>query len=196
MKFKSIPEGCTQEMVDFYWQRTENHIALVKKYAELIFDFDPAKYRQLGAQVSRHDSSKFEELEYTPYIWITWRYRCKDTGDKFECPDDMEESMDEATLHHVLNNRHHPELHDDSTPQDQMINKEDRDKISTLVDARAMSDVDIAEMVSDWCAMSEERHNTPHSWADSVVNKRWKFNDEQKDLIYELMDEIWEDTNE
>ena len=31
----------------------------------------------------------------------------------------------------------------------------------------------------------------PAGWADKNVNVRWKFNDEQKDLIYEILDEVW-----
>jgi len=62
-----------------------------------------------------------------------------------------------------------------------------------MVDAMKMDNLDIAEMVCDWCAMSEERGNTPMQWADKNVNVRWKFTDEQKDLIYDLMNKIWEE---
>ena len=62
-----------------------------------------------------------------------------------------------------------------------------------MVDASEMTRLDIAEMVCDWCAVSEERGNTPKSWADKNVNVRWEFTDEQKDLIYELIDGIWGD---
>jgi len=197
MKFKHIPEGCTSKMVDHYWKRTESHIALVKKYADKIFKYDPAKYRQLQIQVNSHDATKFEEDEYEPYVWLTWRYKCKDDDTKFECPEGMEDRIQEATLHHILNNRHHPELHDDTTPEDEMLNDKDRDaNPDHLVDGTEMGDVDIAEMVSDWCAMSEERGNSPREWADKTVNKRWKFDDEQKALIYELIDAVWEGEDE
>jgi hypothetical protein len=39
-------------------------------------------------------------------------------------------------------------------------------------------------------AVSKERGNTPKSWADKNVNIRWKFNDDQKDLIYELIENV------
>ena len=39
--------------------------------------------------------------------------------------------------------------------------------------------------------MSEERGNSPQEWADKVINKRWKFTDEQVKLIYELLNNIW-----
>ena len=54
-----------------------------------------------------------------------------------------------------------------------------------------MIDDDIKEMVADWCAMSEEKGNTPKEWADKVVNKRWKFTSEQTKLIYTLIDKCW-----
>ena len=60
-----------------------------------------------------------------------------------------------------------------------------------MIDATKMPDLDIAEMVADWCAVSEERGNTPKSWADKNVNVRWKFTDEQSDLIYEIIDAVW-----
>lgn len=190
MKFKLIPEGCTKKMVDHYWRRTENHITLVKKYADLIFKLDPARFRQLSIRVLSHDATKFEEPEYEPYIWLTWRYKCKDDGVKFECPEGIR--IEEATLHHVRSNRHHPELHDDTTPEDEMINSKDRDaNPDHIVDGTDMDDVDIAEMVSDWCAMSEERGNSPRDWADKTVNKWWKFDKKQKQLIYELIDAVW-----
>ena len=32
----------------------------------------------------------------------------------------------------------------------------------------------------------------PQNWADKNVNIRWKFNDNQKELIYKLIEDIWE----
>jgi hypothetical protein len=46
-------------------------------------------------------------------------------------------------------------------------------------------------MVADWASVSEERGNSPKSWAKKNVNVRWKFNKKQEDLIYELIDVIW-----
>jgi len=39
--------------------------------------------------------------------------------------------------------------------------------------------------------MSEEKGNTPQTWADKNVNIRWKFNDKQKELIYKILNSIW-----
>jgi len=74
-----------------------------------------------------------------------------------------------------------------------LINKNDRDEPpAEMVDATKMPDLDLAEMVADFCAMSEEKGNTPQSWADRNVNKRWKFTDQQSDLIYEIMNKVWD----
>jgi hypothetical protein len=73
-----------------------------------------------------------------------------------------------------------------------VINKDNRDETKDLIDATKMPDVYIGECVADWCAVSEERHNTPKKWADKNIDKRWKFTDEQKGLIYDLIDAIWD----
>lgn len=91
--------------------------------------------------------------------------------------------MNESTQHHVLNNSHHPEFHSDKRVG--VINRSDRDKPpSEIIDATKMPDIDIGEMCADWFSMSEEKKSNPKDWADKNVNKRWKFTDEQKDLIY------------
>lgn len=89
------------------------------------------------------------------------------------------------------NNPHHVEFH---TQQEDVLNKDmkDRDKaVSVLIDGTKMPDEYIAEMIADWCAMAEEKGNTPKEWADKMVNKKWKFTENQVNLIYELIDSIW-----
>ena len=100
--------------------------------------------------------------------------------------------MNNASNMHVNSNSHHPECHSNQT--DNLINRDDRDRPpEEMVDATKMTDLDIAEMVADWSAMSEEKGtNTPMEWADKNVNIRWKFKKEQKELIYKLMNEIWD----
>ena len=46
-------------------------------------------------------------------------------------------------------------------------------------------------MIADWCAVSEEKSTDPKDWADNNIGTRWKFNDEQKKLIYLLISKIW-----
>lgn len=180
-----------QEMKDWFEKRTDKHIKLVQKYCKKMEEYDSEKFKGLVESAKVHDQSKFQDPEVEPYIYTTWKYKCKDDGTKFECPEDIADKMDEATEYHILNNSHHPEYW--CGRKTNLINKKDRDKPpSEIVDATKMPDLNIAELVCDWCAVSAERGNTPKAWADKNVNIRWKFTDKQKDLIYELIDEIWE----
>jgi len=178
----------TDEMKEHYDKRTKNHIALVKKYCEKLVPIYGDEIIQRGKD---HDKSKFEEPEYTPYVFTTWRYKCKDDNKEFKCSKEMEQRMKDATEHHIKNNPHHPEFHTDKL--NNLINTKDRDAIpDEMIDSTKMTDLDIAEMCADWCAMSEERGNSPIEWADKNVNKRWKFDEKQSKKIYDLINKIWE----
>ena len=182
-----------KEMEDFFIARTNKHIDLVRKYCKKIADYDKDRFGELVERAKVHDDSKFKDPEKEPYIYITWKYKCKDSGEKFDIPEEMKEKMSKATEHHVKNkkNTHHPEASCDKEVD--LINRENRDaKPKEIIDATKMPDLDIGECVADWCAMSEEKKSNPKDWADKNVNVRWKFTDKQKKLIYELIDEIWE----
>jgi len=177
------------KMVDWFEKRTNNHIKLVQKYCELVADYDPV-FEELIERGEVHDASKFEEPEMTPYVWTTWQYKCKDDGIKLEIPEDIKEKMNAATFHHVKHNKHHPENHTEQSKD--ILNREDRDKPpSEIIDATKMEDIDIGELVCDWMAMAEEKGTNPKDWADKNVNIRWKFTNKQKDLIYDLIKNIW-----
>jgi len=179
-----------EEMKDWFEKRTNKHIKLVQKYCKKLADLD-SDYEDLIGRGEVHDDSKFDNPELDPYIHTTWKYKCKDDGVEFECPKEMEDKMTEATEHHILNNRHHPEFHCGQT--ENLINTDDRDKPpEEMIDATKMEDLDIAEMCCDWCSVSDERGSSPKTWADNNVNVRWKFTDDQKDLIYNLIDKLWE----
>lgn len=184
--------GHTDEMKKWYEQRTSRHIKLVGKYCEKISQEFP-EFKELIERAKVHDNSKYESPEMAPYIWLTWKYKCKDDGKDFNSydpPEDIDERMHEATEHHVLNNSHHPEYH--CGKKEDVINRDNRDKPSgKVLDATKMPDLDIAEMCADWCAMSEEKSTDPKEWADKNINKRWKFTDEQSRLIYKLIESVW-----
>ena len=72
-----------------------------------------------------HDASKFEEPEYTPYVYVSWEYKCKDDGVDSGFPQEIKDKMNQATNHHVKHNKHHVEAH---TEQEDVINRENRDK--------------------------------------------------------------------
>lgn len=180
----------TKEMEDWFISRTNRHIDLVKKYAKLIEEYDPIRFKGLSEISENHDKSKFEDdVEKIPYIFISWKYHSQDIGKEFSVPKHIEDNMHKATIHHVKNNKHHPEYFDESSE----INKADRDKPpEELVDATTMADINIAEMLADWMAMSEEKGNTVKEWADKNVNIRWQFTEDQTNLIYELINNVGE----
>ena len=182
----------TQEMLDFYYTRTRKHISLVEKYIEKIYNLNRTKFPHLLVRQIYHDQSKYQEPEFTPYVFLTWRYHCKDINIPFESNKELDKQIQEATYHHVKNNRHHPEFHDTDTNLNS-INPKDRDKPpKEIVSGEKMSNTDIAEMVADWCGMSEERGGHPKDWAKSNINIRWKFTPEQEKLIYDIIDQVWE----
>jgi hypothetical protein len=182
----------TQEMKDWFAERTNRHISLVQKWAKKLEDYNPKRFKGIIEQCKYHDASKFEEPEYTPYLYVSWKYRCKDLGKDFNISKDIEDQMHEATLHHVKVNSHHPEYFD----KESEINKEDRDKKpEKIVDATEMDDMNIFEMLCDWQAMGEEKNNTIREWADKNCNVRWKFTPEQTELIYDII-EIFESMKE
>jgi hypothetical protein len=179
----------TPEMKDWFDKRTNKHIDLVKKYMKAIIDFDEERFGKLSERLETHDQSKFESPERDPYVFVSWDYKCKEDGVDYDLPSGMKDKMNEATLHHVVNNSHHAEYH--SGKKTGLLNREDRDKPpANMVDATSMPDLDIAEMVADWVAMGEEKGNSAKSWADKNVGVRWEFTDEQKDLIYELIEAV------
>ena len=84
----------------------------------------------------------------------------------------MENLLNKATHHHVTINDHHPEFHYPGNKKDLLLsNSKDRDDPlqNKIIDATIMPMNDMAEMVCDWCAMSEERHNSPMDWAKKIL---------------------------
>ncbi len=181
----------TQEMIDWYIYRTENHINLVKEYGKRICDLNPRNNRELYLKLEVHDLSKFNQPELEPYIILTWDYYCKDHNIAFNISNQIKNKLNKATEHHIKTNEHHPEYWSDQT--ESLINNNDRDsaKVKNIIDVTKMPNIAIAEMVADWCATSKERGNSPEEWANKVINKRWKFSNDQIKLIYELIDNIY-----
>jgi len=193
VKLNQMHEPDMETMEKFFDKRTKRHIDLVQKYAQKIVNTNP-DLADIVEQASKHDSSKYESPEHEPYVYLTWDYKCKNEGKDYKIPDNIDDNK--ASTHHVKHNRHHPEFHDEESGDD-CINKDDRGAApEQVVDGSKMKDIDVAEMVADWCAMSEElEEDTPKTWADNNVNKRWKFTDTQVELIYKLIADIWK-TNE
>ena len=183
-----IENKMLKEMRDYSDRRQQSHIDAVVKNMEEVSELYPKYKGELLLRMIFHDHSKNQEPEYTPYIYINWMYKCKKDGIAFEYPDGMEERTHEATVHHVLNNRHHPEFH----AGEAHINMGDRDTSDKPVDASGMNPVDIVEMVCDWQAVSKERGtNTARGWFNYCSGTRWLFTGEQLKFIDELLT-IWE----
>jgi hypothetical protein len=192
MRVKNLFETkITQEMEDWFNKRTEEHIELVRVYCQKIWDYDRIRFNALIGQCQNHDASKLIEPERIPYIKLTWQHKFDNYKDYKKPGEDDQKEINEATLHHVRNNKHHPESWDNSDSN--LVNKESIDSnkaVRKIVDATKMPEVYIAEMTADWMAMSEELGTSIKEWADKNVNVRWKFTEEQKGLIYELINSV------
>jgi hypothetical protein len=176
-----------EEITEFYYKRTRKHIELVCKYIDIIYKSDPKKYYLLPNRRGLHDLSKYKYPELEPYKLLTWRYHCKDIGREFKINKNTERQIHIATYHHIKNNPHHPEFHDENTTTDN-LNSRDRDKPpENMVDGTKMTETDIGEMIADWLAMSEEKKTDPVKWAQMNINRRWKFTEDQIKQIYELI---------
>jgi hypothetical protein len=185
INFKDI-----SEMQDHFKNRTKYHIGLVQKYAKAIEYKYPKEFNGLFQQSLSHDSTKFEEPEYSPYVHIAWKHKLAGDGKVYDPPETIGNMMNNATHHHVKHNAHHPESHSNQKIEIDVSNRKQLPK--EIVDATKMPPLAIGEMVADWMAMAEEKHNDPIDWADKNVNIRWKFTDKQKNMIYSLINNIWE----
>lgn len=180
-----------KEMVQHYQKRTNKHINLVRKYLDILSEkFPELNKNDIESRKKKHDKSKFEQPENTPYVYITWKYRMKDEGKEFNVPQEVQDKMNEATVHHIISNSHHPEYW--CGRKTGLINQKNRDKPpEEIVDATKMPNEDIQQMCCDWSAVSEERGNSPLDWAKNNINIRWKFTKQQEDLIYKTLNKIW-----
>lgn len=182
-------ENFTTEMREWFEKRTQSHMNLVEKYCNKILEKFP-EYSELKVRAKKHDRSKFDKPEIDPYVWITWKHKCKQEQKDIDIPDELENAMHEATEHHVLNNSHHPEFH--CGKEANVINRTNRDAPSgEALDASAMPNIDIAEMCADWMAVAEERKTSPIKWAENSIGKRWKFSKHQEALIYDIINAVW-----
>jgi len=198
MSIRKILEEIESSMVDkeaHFIKRTKYHIALVGEAINKIVEAFP-EFSELLDRASIHDASKFIEPERTPYIEISWRHKIEDEkGDYdpynnkgYKTPGTLtKDDENKATVHHITSNSHHPEYHlEDKSNAN--INAEDRNKSDKIVDATRMPDLDIAEMIADWQAMSEElQTNTAREWYNKQKDVRWNFSEHQEALIDKLL---------
>ena len=181
-------------MKRFFTLRTRQHLYLVHKWSNKIESLQHSLIdnKLLNAERDEHDSYKWIDPEYTPYVLITWNYEMKRQGKVFELPEEIKEAMHEATFHHIKNHRHHPEFWDDKVTADS-LNKCDRDTPSAgrKVDGTNMPLTYVASMVGDWLAMSEELRTCPYDWIKKNVGIRWDFTPNTVEFIYRLVEAVW-----
>ena len=182
------------DMEDYHFDRTLMHRDSVQQAANKIAEAYPDEFGELPEIASKHDNSKLEEPELTPYISITWRHKLEKENDEFDpinskgyqtpgMLDKKEEN--EATLHHVTSNPHHPEYWD---PDEANIDPDNRNKSVAVISVPDMPPMAIAEMVADWEVMSTELgKNTAREWFEKQKGVRWDFTKEQEELINKLL---------
>jgi hypothetical protein len=161
----------TTEMVAFFERRTREHIERVRRCLALMTEITGHR-AELFERGRTHDASKLDSEERVPYIWLTEYHKRRRNGEPFEYPEGIAEAVQRAIHHHLTTNRHHPEFHEDPN---------------------AMSDVDLIEMVCDWTAMAQEfgqDGGSARGWADKTVGTRVAFNEENRQFIYRMIDEL------
>lgn len=183
-----------EKMEQHFQKRTQKHIQLVQQYCNEALQLFPEYQDKILSLMNKHDGSKFQAPEYEPYVWLTWKYKCKGEGNEFSLSNEIEHKIHDMTFHHVRNNPHHPEFWDKHLKTNP-ISFEDRDKPSgIIVNATKMEIPYLIEMCCDWCAVSAERNPAnkygPVEWADKNIDKRWKFDKTQKELIYGLLNKL------
>jgi len=164
-----IPEKIFRHFI----YRNNSHISLVQDTIDdllKIINIDGLKKRG-----EEHDKSKSSVEEVYAYIWLSWRYYCERTNNKFVCPDKgIDEKINNAWNHHKTFNRHHPEFFG--------------------LHLENMEDVDLAEMVCDCVAVGRELNNSAKDYITKNHFKEFNFSNEQKETILKYLDILEKNT--
>jgi len=106
------------EKLNYYITRTFEHIHRVQKNAVCLatkyaaeLELDSDEIREFMHNVAEHDSSKFSETQFLPYIELTEYYRQrKNLGNKdYQYPEGVEVLVNVAVNDHYERENHHPE---------------------------------------------------------------------------------------
>lgn len=142
-----------------------------------------AKHRQLvnyyaskvGKNYPNHDLDKLKPDMFIPYV------KGFVIGKQSLNPNEWKEFKNTQDKHYKQAS-HHSQFWDKSWTHDGQIPDV----------CGKMPDDAIIEMCADWCAMSKKYGNTPFEWADENINKLWKFDKHQIDLIYKTLHKMWD----
>lgn len=159
-----------EELEEKFIKRTKEHIARVNKYA-----------KKLGKSYPDHDASKLTTL------LDVYKYFSKP---REELTKEEDEALNLATLIHIKTTPHHPEYW---TNTDLSGFTRINFTPNGIIDATQMPEEYLLEMVTDWCAMSEEFNNSPYDWFNKVNNVRWLFTPEQQKFILEAIHRCWDE---
>lgn len=162
----------TREMEILFKNRLQMHQSLVYKNIMLMNGYQSLSLALLEERGLQHDHSKFNEPERTAYIWLTWMYHCKSQQIPFVCESDVDQMINIGWQHHIKNNLHHPEAHQNQN---------------------TMQVIDIVEMVCDWMAIHQETYQSPGSclhWAENTLANKWHFSASKKQFIFATINEL------
>lgn len=176
----------TDAMIENYFSGTKKHLGDVFKFIDKIYALDNAKYAALPIRKLLYDLSKNMEPEFKAYTLLMW----KDEHPEFKLSSEMEDFVKRGIFHHWKNNRHHPEFHDGSLKLSNVVGLDDDIPPNKVVNATDMTDLDLAEMVADWCALAGDNNMTPDTWAKNHIGKHFKFTPDQVNTIYSLIKKI------
>lgn len=144
-----------------------------------------AKHRQLvnyyaskvGKNYPNHDLDKLKPDMFIPYV------KGFVIGKQSLNPNEWKEFKNTQDKHYKQAS-HHSQFWDKSWTHDGQIPDV----------CGKMPDDAIIEMCADWCAMSKKYGNTPFEWADENINKLWKFDKHQINLIYKTLHKMWDNS--
>lgn len=159
----------TEEMYDYFIERTHRHIMRVRNNIDIILNnYNGLCKRRIEQIKQDHDISKFSKEELDGFVLLTHKYRLdqSDIKDDFKFVDNHNILIRNAWEHHKQNNPHHPE------------------HFGCMED---MGLYELIDMVCDWAAMSQELNNGLRSWFLKVRQEKFKFTNQQEFTIDKLI---------
>ena len=130
--------------------------------------------------VVNHDMSKFGDIEFDPYRvhWLPTAMEAARYNRDEEYQKYVDERYEEACLHHVKNNRHHPDYWC-------------FDEYGEECEPKDMDIVSIIEMICDWEGMSMEKGgSTKGWWAANRENKSKKMTPHTVEIVDHIVEQM------
>ena len=166
-----------QDVRAFHFDRTNRHIAAVTEQYAILVNRPTRPVRSGPVAIAEHDRDKLTRRDQIlPYVLTNWRYKCSIDGIPYEIPAEFKEECHLATVRHVQFGKHHPEFWDPD--QTNLISRGDRDGVSRVIDGTRMPLEYVEEMAADIFAVAAERGNTPQSWVEKNLGRRWNLTEE------------------